>query len=606
MNRPISQTLAPRRILTPLFLFTLVSLGVYAAVHELFAAIPHAEIGIDDANIFFVYGRNLRQGFGFVYNPGGERVEGFTSLAWVLVCAIAFFFRSPERMLLLFNASLCAFTLTALAVHLARSEQAGRRGFFVPATALFMLAWVFTAPEYFSWCVVSLMETGLWSAALIFCIITLSGASCGSRTGRFLFPASPALLLLVRPESIAWGAGFTGLCFLLALLNTASLRHALCRTLPSALVYSGVLIALTLFRLLYFGFPFPNTYYAKVSPDRLYSLQEGWSYFTAFLQTHGWIPWLLASAAAVAGFWTLFAAVQILRRRPLPLNALDVTAYLVSVSVLVGMAIPVWVGGDHFASFRFYQPIWPLLPIPLIYLCSRLFTYAEGRIFRRLPATPVSCASLVLWLILCGAAARSFVRSNNAQWDALDQTELHVDFEVAYDGRLFGDILNRLFAGTPPPSVGAITAGGFKFIYQGEVIDLMGLNNVTMGHAPGERKGIKNHAAFNKNVFYQLRPDLLPLLPAVPDAIGPRLTWEHPQVQRCVQHRWLRRPLNDIFLDPAFQQAYALVYIARSNEPDTPGVLAFAEHDVVRRLKEYDFLSVLEEDPESRMRPRAL
>src|SRR5882762_2147252 len=29
-------------------------------------------IGLDDANIYFKYARNLANGFGFVYNPGGE------------------------------------------------------------------------------------------------------------------------------------------------------------------------------------------------------------------------------------------------------------------------------------------------------------------------------------------------------------------------------------------------------------------------------------------------------------------------------------------------------------------------------------------------------
>jgi hypothetical protein len=30
-----------------------------------------------------------------------------------------------------------------------------------------------------------------------------------------------------------------------------------------------------------------------------------------------------------------------------------------------------------------------------------------------------------------------------------------------------------------------------------------------MGHSPGDRRGIKNHAAFNPEVFYKLSPDLL-------------------------------------------------------------------------------------------------
>ena len=36
--------------------------------------------GIDDANIFFTYASNLAGGEGFVYNAGGERVEGFAPL----------------------------------------------------------------------------------------------------------------------------------------------------------------------------------------------------------------------------------------------------------------------------------------------------------------------------------------------------------------------------------------------------------------------------------------------------------------------------------------------------------------------------------------------
>ena len=57
-----------------------------------------------------------------------------------------------------------------------------------------------------------------------------------------------------------------------------------------------------------------------------------------------------------------------------------------------------------------------------------------------------------------------------------------------------------------------IAVGGFGLKYQGNTVDLMGLNNILMGHSAGDRKGIKNHAAFNKDVFYKLNPDML--LPA--------------------------------------------------------------------------------------------
>ena len=41
----------------------------------------------DDSYISFRYARNLAEGHGLVFNPGFERVEGYTNLLWVLVLA---------------------------------------------------------------------------------------------------------------------------------------------------------------------------------------------------------------------------------------------------------------------------------------------------------------------------------------------------------------------------------------------------------------------------------------------------------------------------------------------------------------------------------------
>lgn len=43
------------------------------------------------------------------------------------------------------------------------------------------------------------------------------------------------------------------------------------------------LVVLTTFRILYFGYPLPNTYYAKVSPDLAYNLKIGYDYFSSFV-----------------------------------------------------------------------------------------------------------------------------------------------------------------------------------------------------------------------------------------------------------------------------------------------------------------------------------
>src|SRR5512143_1281620 len=41
----------------------------------------------DDAFISFRYARHLAMGQGLVFNPGGERVEGYSNFLWVLILA---------------------------------------------------------------------------------------------------------------------------------------------------------------------------------------------------------------------------------------------------------------------------------------------------------------------------------------------------------------------------------------------------------------------------------------------------------------------------------------------------------------------------------------
>jgi hypothetical protein len=57
---------------------TLVLLGLHAAMYWFLT---------DDAFISFRYARNLSQGYGLVFNPGHERVEGYTNFLWVVLLA---------------------------------------------------------------------------------------------------------------------------------------------------------------------------------------------------------------------------------------------------------------------------------------------------------------------------------------------------------------------------------------------------------------------------------------------------------------------------------------------------------------------------------------
>ena len=50
----------------------------------------------------------------------------------------------------------------------------------------------------------------------------------------------------------------------------------------ASLVTAGLL---TIFRLAYFGFPLPNTFYAKVSPSLVYRLAEGSRYLMLYVMS---------------------------------------------------------------------------------------------------------------------------------------------------------------------------------------------------------------------------------------------------------------------------------------------------------------------------------
>ena len=69
--------------------------------------------GIDDENITQTYGRNLANGFGYVYTPHFEHVEGATSPLWVALHYVLYKITAhPEPYVLMFSAA-----LTALAIY---------------------------------------------------------------------------------------------------------------------------------------------------------------------------------------------------------------------------------------------------------------------------------------------------------------------------------------------------------------------------------------------------------------------------------------------------------------------------------------------------------
>lgn len=462
-------------------------------------------LGIDDANIFFVYAEHLARGAGFVYNVGGERVEGFTSLLWVVVCAPLFHvWARPETAVLVLAVALLTATHAVVTVWIDAVDARRRRWLPGPWAAAYLVL-VFLSPAYVTWMTVTLMDSGLWG----FIVAGLTISVLGGRPDR-RSPRATAVLLaaavLTRPEALLLGPVM--IAALWARRGWSTGRWGWNGVQTPLAMYLAVAAGLTAFRIAYFGFPFPNTYYAKVSPSWRYNLAHGWSYLAEYMwATPVALLGGVLAAALVALLIARTARSAIAGRSTTPWHVELVLLALVSLSLLV---LPVIGGGDHFGWWRFYQPAYPVLALLLVCF-ARATTVA---LHARGVSTPVRGA---LTLALAAAVIATAARDDG--WLGAGRP-LWREFELARAGYSAGAIWHEMFAPRGAlPSLGVLVAGGIKRSYPGKVVDLLGLNDTAMGHSPGDRQGDRNHAAFDAEVFFAHMPDVV-----VPDVAREGIT----------------------------------------------------------------------------------
>lgn len=478
--------------------------------------------GIDDAAITRSYAENIANGHGFVYNIGGERVEGATSFLWTLILVFPYLAGgNPETAILLLAVG---FTVAAVWFSLRITRRAvGDRGSperLVAAT--FAALALCGLPSFFIWSVWSMMEIALWTALILLLLDRLSylaeGPAASPRLDLRLLLAAVALPL-TRPEGIAVAVG-------LALLAIV-LRPAVWRAAGLAVLAASAACALlTLGRLAYFGFPFPNTYYAKVSADRLQNILDGAKYFVSFLTGQPFAEVLLPAWLLLAG-----GSIYGLLRRPAPGQRSRILAAATVFGILFSY---VMLGGDHFAMWRFYQPVMPLLALPLVLGGLALLRVLQP--VSRARAIGLGLAALLVWTAVNAIAYRQ------------ERFRIAREFTLSARGEVFGTYMNSF---SPRPSMGVAAAGGIALTYGGELRDLMGLNWVEMAHANPIKTGLRNHASFDVETFWKHPSDLLP-------------RFHKPSCQR---HNWTEvvpaggHGVRQLFLQPRFRAEYTPVLL---------------------------------------------
>jgi arabinofuranosyltransferase len=268
----------------------------------------------------------------------------------------------------------------------------------------------------------------------------------------------------------------------------------------------------------YFGYPLPNTFYAKVSPSLAYNLTKGGEYLLGFALTSG----LVIVATTLFLLWCAGDSVSRFMRylRPgIPRPRFRVATWrLAALAAIVLLVIPVLTGGDHFVAYRFYQPAYPVMVLAVVlFLAARLPDGAIGWLARERRPRP-RFAAVVL---LMGLVYLAYSGAHKPSWLDVQVSRLKPlqdQIRAAEDGIQEGSRLRALFSGLRGyPAVGATAAGGIARTYPGRIVDLMGLNSLEIAHHPGARRGFQGHTAFEKDAFFNLPEiDVLDVAPPVP------------------------------------------------------------------------------------------
>ena len=203
----------------------------------------------DDAMVSMRYARNLADGYGLVWNPGGERVEGFTNPLWVLFMALVHLLPIPPSKTSLVIQITAAILMAVNLFFVRRIALAVSSGSAAVALGAVGLTAVYLPINNWS---LQGMEVGPLVLVMSVCSwLAIHGIDTGTfKPGLYVTLGIGAL---VRPDMVVPLAVF--LCF----LAIADPAHRRAHVKWGLLVLGGTVAVQTAFRVWYYGDVLPNT-----------------------------------------------------------------------------------------------------------------------------------------------------------------------------------------------------------------------------------------------------------------------------------------------------------------------------------------------------------
>jgi len=449
-----------------------VAIGIVAFYSAIASALDFV---VDDTFISLRYAENFANGHGLVYNPG-ERVEGYSNFLWViLISAVISAFPdvdafSAARILGIVSSAATILLLTAISSRLHPRLVLGN------TIAALLLA---CSNSFAIWSVAGLEAT--FFALTI--AIALFAFSSDAETRRTTLIAGLAATLpsLVRADGFIIFFLLTGARLQTPLRRDVKWlrRENVLWIVPFAVIFFPYLA----FRLSYYGYPLPNTYYAKVS----FGLQDyvrGLEYLAqAFYE---WGPLVFA-----------LMLLPLVKRRATPV-------LLASMWVAYGWLVyVVSVGGDVMPFFRFVVFIAPVIFLLAQEGILELLQWSravEPPLDPRLAKGWSFVAVAMLSVFLARETFRGFRNENRHL-----KPYIHFVAKCEAAGRWLESNTEKdaLIAMTP--------AGATAYYSKRPVIDMLGLNDLHIGHLQVEGPGIgwQGHEKGDGEYVLSRRPEYI-------------------------------------------------------------------------------------------------
>ncbi len=433
---------------------------------------------LEDAYITLRYSRNLYEGFGPVYNPGEEPVEGYTNFLWMIFMSVHFFFTSHPEKLFLFYGRLFGFLVLASTWwEFVRRGEFGRRWMWlgVGLVALNQSTQGWMAGG---------METHFFSFLVFFAVARFLREEFQPLHARRPYSALiMSLALLERPEGYLAGLTCGAILFWRRIVFAKGAPGGFLRVLVwggiCALIGGGHL----LWRHHYYHEWVPNTFYAKV-PGAYFKV--GIPYITLYFK-YSYLHWsLVAACIAVA-----IPAVIFQRRSPLAGQLFVLAAITGTYSYYI-----MYVGGDVF-EFRLMTPTIPLLAlmVPMAFeTVGQWVGYWTPRWSWARPATEAGLAALggggFLAMHFFGCITNQY-KHELYEIGHTSSLQMFENYTWQPQFRAAGEWFRR-FA-DPKEMLATPSAGMVPYISRLPTLDVYGLNDKEIAHKKIDTRGMVGH-----------------------------------------------------------------------------------------------------------------